>query len=451
MTVARVSAIDSDYLETEIKANVRARPIAWDLFLRTKELTDDETNKIKALVLLTSAAQRRTTIEQAPAVYATTLLSVLNRLKRDDVVKLLLVLLNDLLLEVELFAEELFKLTLVADTLPYEPFAKLVDLEDEAIQLVLLYNLVLLLSATPYTAHGYASQTVLVLTRIVGLLTNLDNVLVAVQLLERFLRTGEYRVVFWRKNPALFPPVLQLLKLGQGDLQLKYRSLLILWLLTFNEEVLVEMPLKYPELLLVLQEVARNTIKEKITRLSIAILVNMVVKKLPATAAAKDKVAKVLLLLHVMPLLKTFGERRWLDEELVADLKTLNEVLGAALELLLLFDEYLIELDSGKLTPLPPHTLEEFWHRHAGKFKENNYKLFKQLLALLKQLPPVTGQQIVLNDITRVVQHVPGLHKVVEQSGVKPLIMDLMTLGSPEVRYEALKTTQALVAASFAS
>ncbi|ODQ80613.1 hypothetical protein BABINDRAFT_7324 [Babjeviella inositovora NRRL Y-12698] len=442
-------ALDSEYLE-DIKSNIRNRPIAWDGFARTKELTEDEAAKIKTLSQAATIQQKAAAIDQAPAVYATTLLSVLDKIKRDDVLKSLLVLTNDLLLGVPIFSEELLKLSLDADTLPYEPFTKFLGSADESIKVLGVYNLVILLAQRAYTKHAYVAQTVDVLSKTIAASTNLDSVATAVQLLRHLFTLPEYREVYWKSHATLFPPLLTFLQSGKGDLQVRYHTLLAVWLLTFSERISVEMPLHYQGVLKVLTGIAKNSIKEKITRLAIAILHNFVAPKSAAYAEAKTKVVKVLLLNNVLPLMKTFSERRWSDEELVADLAALTETLNNALVSLTSMDEYLLELDSGKMTNSPPHSSEEFWHENVFRFKENNFQLFKRLLALLRtDLSSIYNPQIILNDVTCVVSKIPEASKVVAQTGAKAVIMELMTIGSPEVRYEALKATQALVANTF--
>lgn len=68
-----------------------------------------------------------------------------------------------------------------------------------------------------------------------------------------------------------------------------------------------------------------------------------------------------------LPLVSSLLARKWSDEEIEEDLNYLSTELKGRLEGLTTFDEYMNELDSGKLVWGPTHDSEDFWKENGTK------------------------------------------------------------------------------------
>ena len=171
------------------------------------------------------------------------------------------------------------------------------------------------------------------------------------------------------------------------------------------------------------------------------------------------KVIKQLLLLgNALPTVQSLSERKYSDEELRQDISNLKEILENEYQELTSFDEYVAELDSKLLCWSPPHVDNGFWSDNIDEFKKDNYKIFRQLIELL-QAKVRNGDvnakqekiiiQVALNDITHVVELLPESIDVLDKTGGKADIMELLNHSDSRVKYEALKATQAIIGYTF--
>ncbi|KAL6937919.1 hypothetical protein ACO0RG_004444 [Hanseniaspora osmophila] len=236
-------------------------------------------------------------------------------------------------------------------------------------------------------------------------------------------------------------------------IQIQYYSLLTIWLLTFENSIASKISTKYATSLLKLLRLVTVTIKEKITRLSISVLLNCCKNN-------KNFLKRMILLNNSKTLLANLSNRKFSDTELVQDLSTLNEMFDEITQELNSFDEYTIELDSKELCWSPPHVDTQFWYDNVDKFRENNWKLLKKLCDLITEFSEYSASsdsnakaslilQVVLSDMTHIVEMLPDSVEFIEKYNAKIKIMELLNYPDSKVKYEALKTTQALVKNSF--
>lgn len=150
-------------------------------------------------------------------------------------------------------------------------------------------------------------------------------------------------------------------------------------------------------------------------------------------------------------------ERKWSDNELKDDLNTLYDLLNDSIKSLTNFDEYENEIKTKHLLWSPCHKNSEFWYDNIDKFKENNWKLLKSLIALLSDdnsAPDANVNQLYINqsiicyDLSMLIKVAPEVVKVINSLGTKTKIMTLMNSPNSNVKFEALRTTQLLVANS---
>ena len=233
-------------------------------------------------------------------------------------------------------------------------------------------------------------------------------------------------------------------------IQLQYYSLLLVWLLTFDAKIANEMTIKYLNEFLNLLKLVKVTIKQKVSRVSIAILLQCCSKEVKGH---KTFIKNLILLGNGIPTLDSLSGRKYSDEELREDIMELKGILEEEYEELTSFDEYAAELNSKLLCWSPPHIDNGFWTDNIDKFKSNNWKIFKQLISLLIEFKKKnevdngsrTILQILLNDITHVIDYLPESVAVLNQMNGKVVIMELMNNSDSRVKYEALKATQAII------
>ncbi|GMM37893.1 H(+)-transporting V1 sector ATPase subunit H [Saccharomycopsis crataegensis] len=454
--------IESQYLDDSRNA-IRQRVIPWFALIKSGLLTNDEANRLEFLGRVTTEKDFGKIIPEID-LYTTTAFSLLSKITRDDIIKYLLNLILDLMTNLKEFQESLLSLNDVDTSLPYQTFLNHLNSNDEDIKLLVINNLAVLYLLKPITTNENKDGLLKLFDVLFSELINSSNLNlqnISVQVLSELLTIKNHRNIFWLKNNKFIPPLINLLKNKKSSLQVQYLTLLSLWLLSFNDKISTELPMNYNNLIKILVNISKDSIKEKIVRLSISILVNFINGN--GYEQERIKVIKILLLNDSLSIIKNLNDRKWADQELIEDLAKMLEILNENYEKLTSFDEYLLELDSGVMTWSPPHRSKEFWSNYASKFKDQNYKLFKQLIALLNKIitentnnKNLTNDQeknlnkilsVICNDICQIITYVPEALAVLSKlDDSKAKIMELMTSKDVNLRYEALKTTQVLVA-----
>lgn len=320
--------------------------------------------------------------------------------------------------------------------LPYEPFIKFLE-KSQDIHLLAAKNLVILFSLKK-APEAFVNTTITFISTKLATPADANLQDIAVQSYGVLLQSKWYRNLFWTLSSERVPPLIKILSNSRTNLQLQYHTLLALWLFSFEKLPAKELVTKF-DIVPIYFDIIKNSVKEKIIRLSIALLVNV------AAAAPREAISS-LLLNEGLNLATTLSERKWADEELVADLGQLKDTLQEAFDSMTTFDEYKNELDSKKLRWSPPHRSEGFWKENAEQFKAQDWKVLKALVDIIKS-KPTDGvvNAVAASDINHIFYEFPESVKVVERIGGKVCIMELMSHPSEEVRYEALKATQTLI------
>lgn len=458
----------------DIRSAIRSRSVAWDALARSAEISELDASNAKTLesILIKHANEGAGAIDPNFKINAnniTPLIHLLSTSNNVDSKKSVQNLLAELLSSdkfsndtVQYFinnpeqVEELFQVSLVGDR-----------------QSVLIssFNMVSLLI-----------QPKLINTDLVSKLVNSDNFLnilnnldlmdtsyVCVRLLQELAALEPYRPIIWSSQekflPTLFQVINQALEPNSATrivatnannlgIQLQYYSLLLIWLLTFDKKIAFDLPQFYLQDFLNLLKLVKVTIKEKISRLCISIILQCTSNNVKGH---KQIIKKLLLLGNALPVLQSLSERKYSDEELRQDMVTLREILEEEYKELTSFDEYVAELDSKLLCWSPSHVDNGFWSDNIDKFKLQNWKLFKQLISLLIETKE-TGLndkqhkiilEVALSDITHVIELLPESVNVLSEQKGKVVIMELLNHPDSRVKYEALKTTQAVIGYTF--
>ncbi|WLF79204.1 H(+)-transporting V1 sector ATPase subunit H [Lodderomyces elongisporus] len=451
----------------DAKKIIRERIIPWEGLARAGVVSEDNANQIKILEKQ-STENRYATVKQQLDLYSKGLLSVLSRVKdKDDVIKNVLTLINDLVINVPGFLKTLLGLKSVDKGLPYDPFVKHLQSKEPLIKSLALYNLVILLRSA---GEADAETLITVFSTITSLLELPDTnyQFIAIQYLQELVTNRSYKNIYQKHNLLTnFRPINALIDKSAGHpnatgLQLSYNVLLATWILSFNAEINKSIVHNFPQLAGNLLVIAKDSIKLKIVRISIAIIKNFV----SVTTSPQDqfKVIKILLFHDdAVNTIKTLQERKFAsngsDEELFNDLAylsdTLHEVVSKKLSS---FDEYLTALENPKLISWasPTHKSTEFWLENSGKFKDNNFKLVKRIFEILSTSTnnPVVAT-ILLNDLQFLIKNLGHdlVHFINTEKGgsYKVLVMSFLenSHGNNELKYEALKTIQLLVGHNF--
>eukprot|EP00045_Choanoeca_perplexa_P007557 m.69377 g.69377 ORF g.69377 m.69377 type:complete len:473 (+) comp14121_c0_seq1:83-1501(+) len=267
------------------------------------------------------------------------------------------------------------------------------------------------------------------------------GVLLALTSLSRVLRRDSFRWAFIKhtKLPSTFKTLLN----PEANLQQLYQALLCLWVLTFNAEVVEQLNDMVHGWLAPTCDVLVEAGKEKLVRMAVAFLKNMLIKSSRTTS---HEYATLMISHKVLPRVKAIvHQKQYTDEELLADAEIVEQQLKMAMDTLSSYDEYVAELKSGKLEWSPAHRSERFWRESVTKLNDNNYALLKLLIAYLKEEGDSQSVAVAVHDVGEYVRHYPYGKRALEELGAKALVMAHMAHEDSQVRYESLIAVQKLM------
>lgn len=469
--------IDSSHL-SDSKKLIREKIVPWEGLARAGVISADQADLIKVLETQNAESKRQTVLNSLE-MYAKTILNLLSKLEinsRDDVLKSVLVLINDLLLDREAapFTDALSALSSIDPSLPFSPFVKHLANNDQLVKTLSFHNTTILLDKAAKSGQHVNKEIVIKLFDLVSSKTYIGNKQdanmqsIGVQLLQELTTNKSYRLIYQEHNlvsnfAALADLVNVLAKLpNSANLQLLYNTLMSVWLLSFdatiNKAILHSNPMLIGDLLTISKEGA----KVKVVRVAVSSIKNFIM--VTTSNQEQFNTIKLLLFNDGLNTLKLIQTRKFAskssDEELADDLdyltSTLSDVVSGKLTSL---DEYLVELDNPHLLSWssPTHKSEEFWKENASKFKENSFSLVKKIMAILSSDDNSlsgTSKVILLSDLQHLIRVLGSdLTNFInnEKSGhYKLLIMSFLenSNGNNELKYEGLRTIQYLVGQS---
>lgn len=460
---------------SDSKKLIREKIIPWEGLARAGVITNDQADLFKVLEAQNSDSKRETVLG-SEELYTKTILNLLNKLDvnaRDDVLKSVLVLINDLLIDpkAQLFIGALLLLSSIDSSLPYSPFVKHLENNDSLIKTLSFYNLVIFLSKSVKTQKEVNEEILIKLFDLVCSPAFIGNTLdanlqsIGVQLLQELVISKTYRAVFQENNlVSNFKSVNELIEHlakqpNSTNLQLLYNALMSTWILSFSSSINKVLVHNYPQLVGNLLTISKDGIKLKVVRVAVSTLKNFV--SVVTSSYEQFSVVKLVLFHRGLNVVKTVQTRKFAsngsDEELSNDLQYLNDTLSEVSSTKLSsLDEYLVELENPNLLSWssPTHKSPEFWQENSYKFKESNYALVKKMLAILiSEDSSLTGvsKVIVLNDLQFLIKNLGSeLISFInsEKHGqYKLLIMNFLENndGNNELKYEALRTIHYLV------
>ncbi|KAI0048224.1 ATPase V1 complex subunit H [Auriscalpium vulgare] len=428
-----LSLFSNTYLD-ESTAKIRAKTVPWEGYQRAGHVTSEELALIKKVDRVPKAKTESILLSDGPA-YALLYLRLLQKLQRVDTMQCILVLISDALADHD---ERIALFTRAKESdpeLPYGPLLRILGTQDDFIQLKSAQILTVLLSSEP--APLPTTQLQPFLNTLSSLVQNPSPHKrdVSVQCLEAILPRAEVRKAIWA-NPSIITGLLEILRSKPGP-QMSYQVGFCFWLLTFEQEVAEQINKKY-DVIPLFVDVAQAAVKEKVIRVNIATLRNLVTKAPSANLPA-------MLVAQLLPFTTNLATRKWSDEDILEDVQFLRDELKSRFQSLTTWDEYASELTSGHLSWTPVHESELFWRENVTKLNERDYAYLKLLIELLRSSPDPTVLAVAAHDLGQYVKYHERGKKFVTDFGAKTRVMELMSHGNADVRYQALVSVQRLV------
>ncbi|KAI8089241.1 ATPase, V1 complex, subunit H [Halteromyces radiatus] len=428
-----LSLVSNQYLDKKV-AQIRLKPILWEGYERANLLTHAQVELIKSIDKK-SSQEIQVAVQGREDTYASLILYLLQSLSRTDTVQYVCVLADDILSGNEENARGFHTIANENKSYPYGPFFRILQLNDELACLEATKILTILASSSPCPEQNDLTE---LYSWLASQLTNANNNLVdiAVQELESLLRVRTYRVPFW-KTPNAVNNLVALLDKSATP-QMQYQVIFCLWLLTFEPSIAAEINEKY-DIIPTLVDIAKGAIKEKVIRVAIATLRNLVEKAPSQNLAA-------MLVVKLLPFTENLSARKWSDADILEDVDYLKERLQENFQSLTTFEQYASEVETGKLEWSPPHKSEIFWKENAYKLEEHNFQLLRSLARILSTSTNCLILSVAASDIGHYIKFASRQGKrLLQEIGAKQRIMELMTHEDQDVRYQALSSVQKLM------
>jgi len=231
------------------------------------------------------------------------------------------------------------------------------------------------------------------------------------------LRIEQYREAFVHIDGI--PSIMQVLNNGSVGFQVQYQLVFCLWVLTFDPNIAAIMS-KYT-VIPRLGEILAETQKEKVTRMIVAFLRNLLEKKKPESEKVIRDNAMTMIACRLVKPLELLSNKKFDDDDINENIVLIKEKLEGNLEDVTSFDEYAVEIRSGRLSWTPVHQSEKFWVENAAKLNESNFELLRMLLRLLEQSKEPLVLCVAAHDVGEYVRDYPHGKKQLIKSKEKLL------------------------------
>ncbi|GFT34434.1 v-type proton ATPase subunit H [Nephila pilipes] len=133
------------------------------------------------------------------------------------------------------------------------------------------------------------------------------------------------------------------------------------------------------------------------------------------------------------------------DPEYIDDFNIVRDILSACVSALTSFDEYYLELKSGRLKWSVVHTSKRFWVENAHRLNDNKYELLKILIDLLNMSKNHTALCIAAHDVGEYAKNYQRGKIVANKLGAKEALIKLLHHRHPAVKFHVLKSLQVLM------
>lgn len=422
---APLIASHNSYLSDQ-SSEIRVRNIPWEGYQKASLITEVELNLIRSFTLDCKNGQE----------YANLFLSLLQKLSRVDTIQSILVLIDD-------FCDagaSLYFSQQQNSSACFAVFFKLLSKDDEYIQLKSA-KIVTRLLIDSKLSYPTDPNDLFTWIRLQLMSINGSVIDITLQILQGLLSIYTFRQKFY-----LFPDgitsILSILRKDQSNAQIQYQCIYSIWLLSFVREAAADLGSVY-HITPLFKDIAKAAIKEKVVRVTMATFKNMVVN-------APQETIIPMLGHKLLQDVEVLSVRKWSDQEITDDLMFLRDELGKHVASLSTFDEYASEIRSGRLEWSPPHQSEQFWKANANRLNENKNELVKALVQIAadsganSKIDPVC-LAVAAHDLGQYCKFGANAKKVLDETGGKAVVMELMSHENADVRYQALTATQKIM------
>jgi V-type H+-transporting ATPase subunit H len=417
---------------TLTKAQVLARDIPWEGYQRAALISDKELELIRRYDKKPDDI-RRSDIEKEGSTYAELFLALMMKISNPETLQYVLSLIHDLLVadprRVDLFNNLAEKFP----GYPWTPFIRLISRSEKDYYITKMACAILgvFMSKSANIPSEHADFLLRWIIEHARKPATLEAH-IAISTLQTLVLKDDFRVAFFKLNAIPF--LVDIIKTQTGNLQLLYETIFCIWMMTYNEEVASN--IAGIGLIPALVDVIKTVTKEKIIRLSIASLRNLVDKSTNNEEMIDSGFVRMLAIL---------SNKKWADEDIIDDLKVLSEELAKNIVVLSSFDMYKKELLSGSLEWSPVHKSEKFWIENASRFEENDYQILGLVQKILRTSTDPLTLSVACYDIGEFVRFHPRGKSIVQQLGIKMDIMKLMTHEDAQVKKQALFAIQKMM------
>jgi len=417
---------------------VEPQEVQWDYWKGLQQITQDQLTLIKQYDKKSSEVKKKLLDEQG-AVYADLFLTLLTKLVVADVRLYILGMIDELLSAEPNRAAAFLSLKEKNPNLPCAPFLSILRTEQDPNGNVLtpkVLKIIPVLFSKGYKQLNevdvsyFFSWSLLELRK-----ENEVSVRNCLGCLQKILVHDDYRMAFANGGLELLNNLIRMNANNIQTVQVLYQAVYCLWLLAYN--VTIAEKINGLSVIPVLVTVVRTSTKEKVLRICLATLRNLLDKSTNNEQMIETGAVKLVSML----LNKTWG-----DSDIVEDLEALRDSLAKNIVVLSSLDVYKKEVLSGKLQWSPVHKSEKFWRENVSHFEDNS----KELLCALKEIIRTANQEpttlaVACYDIGEFVRFHPRGKPIVQNMEVKADILGLMSHPDTEVQKQALLCTQKLM------
>lgn len=411
---------------------VLVRDIPWEGYQRASLITDKELELIRRYDKKPEEV-KKALIEKDGATYAELLLTFVMKISNPETQQYVLSLIHDLLVADPRRSELFNNLTGKNPGYPYVPLMRLLSRSEKDYYIIKMACLILgvIMSKTQNVPTEHSDFLMRWVTDNLRRPTSTEAH-IAVSTLQALVLKDDFRLAFVRLNGI--PLLVDMLKTQSGNIQLMYETIFCIWMMTYNQEIASNVV--GTGLIPALVDVIKTIVKEKVVRLSISSLRNLL---------DIDTNNEEMIDAGFVRMLAILSNKKWADEDIVEDLKVLSEALAKNMVVLSSFDMYKKELLSGKLEWSPVHKSEKFWRENSARFEENDYQILRLLQKLLQTSPDPVTLSVVCYDLGEFVRFHARGKSVAQQLGIKLDIMKLMAHEDPEVKKQSLFSIQKMM------
>ncbi|CAL9131819.1 unnamed protein product [Musa textilis] len=438
---------------------VLKRDIPWETYMSAKLITETHLQLLRRYDKK-SASERAALLDEDGPAFVRVFMNILSDISEEETVEYVLAVIDEMLAANPKQAR-LFHDNSLSSKDTYQPFLRWLQEGNLFIQDNSSKILTLIVSAHPKVQDGLVpsgesshsksmiSNTDMVLNGLLDWLCSQlktpsnpsHSVPMAINCLAILLREPWVRVSFIQSDGVkLLIPLISPAS-TQQSIQLLYETCLCIWLLSYYDAAVDY--LATTRVLPRLVEVVKGSTKEKVVRVIVLTLLNL----LPKAACGAQMID-----LGLPQIVQSLKAQAWSDEDLLGALNQLEDGLKERIKTLSTFDKYKQEVLQGNLDWYPMHKDPGFWRENITNFEENNFQILRVLITILDTSSDPTALSVACYDLSQFIQYHPAGRIMVSDLKAKDRVMKLMNHENAEVTRHALLCIQRLfLGAKYAS